>query len=364
MSAVLVSAVSVSAVSGIWASGIGRAAALSLLLAGCSTTTDTPPASDDGPPLPWARTPLAELAPPDEGQAALGRLLFYDPILSADSEVACATCHSEIWGMTDGLPLSIGVDGEGPTGPGRSGPNVTTRNSPTLWNVAYRSGLFWDGRTPTLEEQALLPIENEIEMDRDMDALLSDLSANAEYRAMFEDVFGEVSADGIAQALAAFQRTMVSNLSPYDRYVAGDEGALRPKAVDGMFAFAEAGCADCHAPPLFETERYADRGIGEGDDIGRMEVTGEPADRYAFRVPTLRNLRETGPYFHDGSVSSLEDAVAHEVQLLGVSGADVDAEAIASFIHKGLMDRSREPDRPETVPSGFQVPLDGFRIPR
>jgi len=311
--------------------------------------------------------------PPSPQKHELGRLLFYDPILSRDGEVACATCHSEIWGMGDGLPLSIGVDGEGPTGPGRTGPNVTTRNAPTLWNVAYRERLFWDGRVGSLEEQALLPIEKDVEMDRSLDALLLDLNANDTYRALFAEAFPEqedpVTATNLAKALGVFQRSFVSSLGPYDRYQAGDEGALEEEAVAGMELFDEAGCADCHAPPLFESDRYADRGIGDGSDPGRQEVTGDPADRGAFRVPTLRNLRETGPYFHDGSVSGLDEAVAMEVARSVAEGTsraltETEIAAIAIFIRKGLMDRSQEPDRPETVPSGLTVPEDGFRIPR
>jgi cytochrome c peroxidase len=309
--------------------------------------------------------------PPSAAKIELGRLLFYDPILSRDGEVACATCHSEIWGMSDGLPRSVGVDGEGPAGPGRTGPNVTERNAVTLWNVAYRSSLFWDGRATSLEEQALLPIETEVEMDRNLEEVVADLAANATYAALFEEAFGAqgVTADGLAKALAVFQRTMISELGPYDRYVAGDEGALKSEAVDGMWLFDEAGCADCHQPPLFESERYADRGAGDGSDPGREAVTEEPADRGAFRVPTLRNLRETGPYFHDGSVVELEEAVAQEVARSVAEGqsrplTEEETEAIAVFLRKGLMDRSQEPDRPEQVPSGLQVPLDGFRIPR
>lgn len=331
---------------------------------------------ETGPPLPWSRRALGEVPhpadnPPSADKHELGRLLFYDPILSRDQEVACATCHSEIWGMGDGLPLSVGVDGEGPAGPGRTGPNVTDRNASTLWNVAYRSELFWDGRASTLEEQALLPIEDEVEMDRDLEAVVADLKSNATYAALFAKAFGpdSVTAENMAKALSVFQRRMVSELGPYDRYAAGDEGALNEEAVEGMWLFDEAGCADCHVPPLFDSARYADRGVGDGSDPGRQAVTGDPADHGAFRVPTLRNLRETGPYFHDGSVDDLDQAVAQEVARSVAEGQsralkEAEIEAIATFIRKGLMDRSQEPDRPEEVPSGLDVPLDGFRIPR
>jgi cytochrome c peroxidase len=321
-------------------------------------------------PFPAAVAPVDN--PQSEAKTELGRLLFYDPLLSSDREVACATCHSELWGMGDGLPLSVGIDGVGAVGPGRTGPNVTTRNAGTLWNVALRASLFWDGRSDTLERQALVPLENAVEMNRDVDELVVDLRALPGYRALFAVAFDgaePITADNVARALASFERTLISSRGPYDRYAAGDEGALKAEAVDGMFLFAEAGCSDCHVPPLFESERYAARGIGDASDIGREAVTGSAADRGAFRVPTLRNLRETGPYFHDGSVASLEQAVAHEVARSVADGRsraldESEVRAIATFIHKGLMDRSQEPDRPEEVPSGLSVPLDGFRIVR
>jgi len=357
---------------GIWAS---KQLLLTLACAttlGCSTS-----APGDTPELPWPRQAFPEAVVPSDNPSTaakieLGRMLFYDPVLSSDGEVACATCHSELWGLSDGLPLSVGVDGDGPVGPGRTGPNVTSRNAPTLWNVALRESLFWDGRVASLEDQALEPIQNEIEMNRDLVLVLADLRNIDGYRNLFKVAFPDtaepINGTNLARALAAFQRTFISNLSPYDRYVAGDHGALRPEARKGMFLFAEAGCHHCHTPPLFERELYAARGI-DSPDIGHQEVSGKSEDRGAFRVPTLRNLRETGPYFHDGSVANLLDAVSLEVERATNDKASrpMDAEevaAIAEFIHKGLMDRSREPDRPESVPSGLAVPLDGFRIPR
>ena len=348
-----------------------------LALSGCASSDED---AQDGPELPWESGALPELVipadnPTTEAKVALGRMLFYDPLLSSDKEVACATCHSEIWGMSDGLEVSVGIDGEGMTGPGREGPNKTRRNSPTLWNVAYRQGLFWDGRSPSLEEQALKPIEAPVEMNRNIGELIEDLRAIDGYRSLFAAAFpGEaqpITQANLARALAALQRTFVSDRAPYDRYASGDAGALSSTAIEGMFLFAEAGCSSCHVPPLFESERYANRGIGDSTvaDDGRFEVTGDPADQGAFRVPTLRNLRETEPYFHDGSVQTLPQAVAIEVARSVEEGDtppldDQQVHAIAVFLEKGLMDRSQEPDRPEEVPSGLDVPKDGFRFLR
>ncbi len=334
-------------------------------------------AAYDGPPIPWAYAPLGiSEGPPDNKttpeKQALGRMLFYDPILSRDGLTACATCHSEIWGLSDGLALSVGVDGIGPTGPGRTGPNMTTRNAPTLWNVALVEELFWDGREPTLESQALRPLENTGELNKDPQQAAADLGAIPEYRTLFSAAFPQVAdpvtPDNIARALAAFQRSFVADRTPYDQYVSGDPGALSDAALRGMELFAEAGCAACHTAPRFDSAKYAARGI-DSDDLGRFQVSGKEGDRGAFRVPTLRNARDTEPYFHDGSVLLLRDAVAYEVKLQQDAGlsrvlSEAEVDAIVTFIDKGLTDRSREPHRPKNVPSGLPVPEDGFRIPR
>ena len=326
--------------------------------------------------MPWPAVVMPRAQDPAENPATpakieLGELLFYDPLLSSDKAVACATCHSEIWGMSDGLALSIGVDGVGPTGPGREGPNVTQRNAATLWNVAYRPLLFADGRTASLEEQVLGPLHEPKELGREPDAVVADLAANAEYSARFRDAFpgdpSPVSVTNLQRAIAAFERTMVTYRSPYDHYVAGDAGALGAAAQRGMNLFAEVGCADCHAPPLFESSRFADRGvlpIPGVVDVGREAVTHDPEDHAAFRVPTLRNVRETGPYFHTGAIVTLEDAVRHEAKLAARPLDDDEIAAVVAFLNKGLIDPTRSPTRPKSVPSGLAVPLDGFRIPR
>ncbi|MEM9693904.1 MAG: cytochrome c peroxidase, partial [Myxococcota bacterium] len=229
--------------------------------------------------------------------------------------------------------------------------------------VAFRESLFWDGRSASLEEQALLPIVHEDEMGHPtLGAALDAVAAVDAYRPLFAAAFGDetVTSERNADAQAAFQRTMISSWAPYDRYVAGDAGALDEESVEGMFAFGELGCADCHTPPLFERERYAARVSTE--DPGRGAVTAKTEDVGAFRVPTLRNVRETGPFFHDGRTATLDEAVRIEVENQGGDAAAV--RAIATFLRKGLTDRSQEPDRPESVPSGLEVPPDGFRIPR
>jgi cytochrome c peroxidase len=349
-------------------------AVLMFTAAGCSSTGSKDTSDYQGPTLPWAYTDFPEVPVPHDNpitgeKVELGRFLFYDPVLSSDGKVACVTCHSAEWGMADGLSLSVGVDGTGAIGPGRTGPNMTTRNSMTLWNAAFRPALFWDGRSPTLEAQAVEPLKKATEMNMPPDQAAAKVGAIPEYVDLFARAFPEepITAETIAKAIATFERTIVTRHAPYDEYVGGDTGAMAPEEIHGMQLFARAGCAECHAPPLFESSRYVRR--FDSEDDGRYSVTNVDADRGAFRVPTLRNARETGPYFHDGSVASLRDAVADEVlrdvDAGGVSAlSDPDVDDLTAFIANALMDRTENPAAPDHVPSGLPMPADGLRIPR
>jgi cytochrome c peroxidase len=328
--------------------------------------------------MPWAIEPFPPPVvpadnPPSAAKTELGRLLFHDPILSSDRTVACVTCHSQYWGMADGLPLAIGVGGVGPTGTGRTGPTHTRRNALTLWNAAYRSALFWDGRAASLEDQVLGPLESPVELDRQPDALVSDLMLVPEYVQRFHDAFpgdpDPVSLDNLRRAVASFVRTIVSTHAPYDQYVRGDPGAMSDTELRGMSLFGSYGCAECHTPPLFGKDIYANVAVppvpGIADE-GRFEVTGDPGDKGCFRVPTLRNLRASGPYFHTGAVTTIEDAVAwmaaHDGGTRAITTDEV--SAIATFLRTSLTDTSQAPERPLTVPSGLPVPPDGFEIRR
>ncbi len=325
----------------------------------------------------WSLVPLGQpLIPADNAQnpakIELGSLLFHDPLLSRDSEVACVTCHSQYWGLSDGLELSVGLDGVGPAGLGRTGPNITRRNSPTHWNVGFRESLFWDGRSPSLEDQALAPLLDPGEMGKDPATVVAELAEIPEYVELFEAAFPEMpeplTVATMAMAIASFERTLLSNDAPYDQYAAGDYNAMSASEVRGMNLVGELGCHSCHSPPRFEADLFASSGIpdlSDATDLGRAEVSSDPDDEGHFRVPSLRNLRETGPYFHNGSVEQLDEAVSHEVSQHGVRSVnDVELEDLVAFLSKSLMDRSADPARPETVPSGLPVPLDGFRIVR
>ena len=270
---------------------------LSLIVAVGSRAEQTPA----NPALP----PLA--IPPDnpqsEAKIALGAQLYFDPRLSVDNSISCATCHAPetAWANHDKVDTGVG---------GRMG----TRNSGTVVDAAYMTFQFWDGRAHTLEEQALGPIHNPVEMGETLEHAVRKLNAIAGYKAQFHHVFGTaVTADGIAKAIAAFERTVLSGPSPYDRFVAGDRAAMSESAMRGLELFGgQAGCSACHAPPMFSDQSFHNIGVGMGrstPDIGRESVTNDPADRGKFKTPALRNVALTWPYLHDGSAATLDDVV-------------------------------------------------------
>ncbi len=272
--------------------------------------------------------PLPELAPPDAAQAELGRRLFFDRRLSGDGTMSCAVCHIPQEAYADGQALSVGY----PT-------NKHWRNTPSLINTGYLSSFFWDGRSESLEEQALEPIHSVFEMNLDPDYLVARLEVDSEYLARFHDVFGSApTRRTIAAALAAFERTLTVNDTPFDLFLAGDKTALSPQALRGaeIFFGERAGCARCHSGPLLSDGKFHNLGVGETDELlrdpqrratrnyflrrmgvepmerdpGRYAVTKEPADLGAFRTPPLRQVAQTAPYMHNGSLETLEEVIA------------------------------------------------------
>jgi cytochrome c peroxidase len=315
--------------------------------------------------------------PTTDSKIALGRLLFYDPILSVDGQVACATCHSEVWGMTDGLPVSVGHGAGLTAGPGRTGSHRARRNAPALWNVAFRENLFWDGRAASLEDQVHFPFESVDEFGRSFAEAILELEKIPTYERLFSEAFGDEAGNSItevntARALAAFERTLISRRGLYDAFLDGDLAAMNPNMISGMKLFASEGCLGCHQPPLFSSERFEDRGvpaIAGIDDAGRYEATHDERDRNRFKVPGLRNLHDTAPYFHTGAVDTIETAVRHEVERSVASDGgralrDAEIQDLSDFISKGLFDSRNAPTRPYEVPSGLPVPIDGFAIRR
>jgi cytochrome c peroxidase len=234
---------------------------------------------------------------------ALGKMLFFDRRLSRDGTVSCSTCHDPKHAWAEPRRVSVGILNQ-------SG----KRNSPTVLNAAYLPVQFWDGRAKTLEEQAKFPIEDAVEMGHRLDRIVLTLSTIDEYEDLFEEAFGTgVTGEGVLAALASFERTILSGDSPYDRYVAGKRDALTPEQIRGLEIFAGKGsCATCHVPPTFTDGKFYVAGIGQEakkPDEGRMLATGKEEHRDQFRTPALREVENTAPYFHDGSVADLEEAV-------------------------------------------------------
>jgi cytochrome c peroxidase len=256
------------------------------------------------PPIAWPKDNLYE-----KRKADLGQLLYFDKRLSSDGTISCASCHSVKRAFSDGKPVSDGIGGQ-----------KGNRHSPTVINAAYQTTLFWDGRAQTLEEQCKGPLANPKEMTIEQDIhkayqqCQERITSLEGYREWFQEIFGssECSIDNIAKAIATFERTVLSGNSPYDRYMAGDASAMTEQQIRGYQIFQTVGCAVCHAGPNFTTDSFANIGIGmdvENPDLGRFDVTHAEKDWGAFKVPTLREVANTHPYMHDGSLKTLREVV-------------------------------------------------------
>lgn len=271
----------------------------------------------------WRPLPTVAPAPADNpttpAKVRLGKMLFFDPRLSSTGTVSCFSCHNIMEGGDDHRPVSIGVEAQ------RGG-----RNAPTVFNAAFLSVQFWDGRAATLEDQAKGPPVNPIEMGmKNFGEEISRIQEIPGYRPYFVQAFGTgdvVTMDNAAKAIAAYERTLITPGSAYDRYIEGQHNALTAQQIRGMNDFAALGCAGCHQGPNFSGPPLP---MGQGffvkfpvypqspyvakydlmKDPGRYDVTHNPADRNVWRVPGLRNLLYTAPYMHNGSVKNLPEAV-------------------------------------------------------
>jgi cytochrome c peroxidase len=319
----------------------------------------------------------------------LGRLLYFDPVLSGDNTQSCATCHHPDLGLSDGRFLAMGAGGKG-VGPERAGGAVVRRGSPTVWNAAFAHRLFWDGRAADLEEQAKFPITSPDEMAQNPDELVKELKAIPEYVRLFDAAFGgqsgsAVTFDNVARAVAVFERTLVSSNSPFDRYVAGDANALTASERRGLTLFRslKTRCFECHGFPNFANPDFKVIGVpdlpphiaGQPDtprrpDLGRAEVVKDPASEHAFRVPTLRNVALTAPYMHNGRFPTLENVIDFYAsgggEGNGMKLPNLDDKIrrftltpqekgdLVAFL-KSLTDESKLPAVPDRVPSGLPV---------
>lgn len=253
-------------------------------------------------PLPPVPVPADN--PQSDAKIELGKMLFFDKRLSLDKSMSCATCHDPAKGYSDGLARSIGFGGK-----------ELGRHSPTVINIAYNGAQFWDGRAATMEEQAQGPIEAAGEMNLKREELVQRLSNVPDYKKRFLAVFGEgPSLPNVGKAIASFERTVVAQDSPFDRYMRGDKKALTEQEKKGLILFVgKAACSQCHAGPNFTDSSYHVLGVPqvgpEKEDLGRFSVTKDEKDKMAFKTPSLRNIDQTAPYMHNGAFGSLEEVV-------------------------------------------------------
>lgn len=283
--------------------GLALGAAMMLTTAcGGSYALDAERGPTDPSSFALAAQPAAPQTAAAKAQIALGEALFSDTRLSGDGRRSCASCHQADKGFGDGLIRSPARDG-----------TPLPRHTPALLNVAHASSLFWDGRAATLEQQAWGPITNPAEMGGDKAVVAQRIAHDPQYRARFAAAFaGRVpDTDTIAAALAAYQRTLLSGRSPFDRWAEGKPDAIAPAAARGFALFVgKARCATCHTGSQLSDGRFHDIGL-ESADQGRGAITGKRRDRQAFRTPGLRDIARTAPYMHDGALASLEAVVGH-----------------------------------------------------
>ena len=263
-------------------------------------------------PLGLPPVPVPADNPPTTETVALGRRLYFDPVLSADNTISCASCHVPADGFADPRPVSVGVGGK-----------LGARNSPPVANAAYYVTQFWDGRAPSLEKQAEGPVTNPVEMAHTLKGVERKLNADPTYREQFAKAFGpkKITFEMVEKAIASFERTVLMGNSPFDRWFYGhDEKAISDSAKRGLDVFRrtdKGNCAACHtigeSSALFTDNQFHNIGVGVKDemptDMGRYDVTKNDADRGAFKTPTLRDIAVTAPYMHDGSLKTLKDVV-------------------------------------------------------
>ena len=296
-------------------------------------------------------------------KAKLGRLLFFDPILSKNQDMSCATCHNPSLGFSDGLQTAKGSDG-----------SSLPRNTPTLWNAGYSTKLFWDGRADSLEAQMSVPLHAENEMASSDAETVARLMKIPEYVELFNKAFGNnaITVENAQTAIASFERTLVSNNSPFDKYAAGQFDALTSQQRRGLNLFRSAAtrCFECHAAPTFGSDDFFVTGSpdleGFQHDEGRAAIASDGQDG-AFKAPTLRNVALTGPYMHNGAFATLDDVLwfyekgggsqyGLEVDrhILPIELSAQEHEDLVAFLY-ALTDESAMPEIPTSVPSGLPV---------
>jgi cytochrome c peroxidase len=286
--------------------------------------------------------------PQQEAKIELGKMLWFDPRLSLSGKVSCNTCHDLSTNGADTKPLSIGYAG-------RKG----TVNSPTVFNAEKQIAQFWDGRAKTLAEQATGPITNPLEMAMTPELAEGVIRSIPGYRPYFEKAFGSKNPtfSEIAEALAAFETTLTTPNAPFERYLKGDKNALTQQQIDGLKLFRRSGCIRCHSGNLLGGTSFQKVGsvrpyVTDNSSKGRMDVSGKPWDEMMFKVPTLLNVERTAPYFHDGAVKTLPDAVKKMADIqLDMNLSEKQVEEIVAFL-ESLNGELPKIEKPTLPPSG------------
>lgn len=288
-----------------------------LLLTTLLAHTAPAPGSDGTTPRPadfqhWqlaAQVPFPADNEPTALRVELGKMLFFDPRLSRNGDMSCASCHNPMLGWSDGLPTARGFLGK-----------QLERASPTIVNAAYNTVLMWDGRKKDLEDQAMGPLEADVEMNTDLPRFFGWMASNDGYQRAFAAAYpGEpIGPTALRKAIASFERTVVSRTSPFDRWLDGEEQAMTPQQLRGLVIFTDknkGNCVSCHAAPNFTDNGFHNIGLAaygmEGSDPGRFKLKPVAAMRGAFKTPGLREIAASAPYFHDGSAKTLMDVIEH-----------------------------------------------------
>ncbi|WP_339732870.1 cytochrome c peroxidase [uncultured Gimesia sp.] len=293
---------------------------------------------------------------PTAEKIALGKQLFFDKRLSRDNTISCASCHAPDKGYSNADQFATGFKGQ------KGG-----RNSPTIINAAYNKFHFWDGRAGSLEEQALGPIANPIEMNLTVKEAVDRINAIPGYTKQFQKVFGsDATEENMAKAIATYERTILCGNAPYDQFKAGDKKALSEAAQRGMkLFFGKAVCSACHAGPNFTDNAFHNLGVGmdaKAPDAGRKVISNLGGDQGSFKTPSLRDIARSAPYMHDGSMQTLKEVVEHynkggipneflDEEIYKLNLTPQEADDLVTFMKEGLSSSNypehKEPKLPE-----------------
>jgi cytochrome c peroxidase len=300
--------------------------------------SSTPLSSQSNPYIPkstkLAISPIPDTLKLDQSKVRLGGILFQDKRLSADNTIACSSCHDLKHAGQDGRAVAVGING-----------SEGSVNSPSVFNSGFGFRQFWDGRAATLEEQAAGPVHNPIEMGSNWEEVIAKLNQDHKLVAAFNSIWKDgITASNIQGAIAEFERSLITPNSPFDRYLKGDDTALTEKEKHGWRLFRDLGCVSCHQGVGIGNNMYANLGVMDDyfsnrgrpitkSDLGRFNVTGDEKDMYVFKVPGLRNVALTAPYFHDGSIATLDKVVYTMARYqLGVSLDKQQIDYLVAFL--------------------------------